>query len=211
MTLRVLVIDNEPAAGASFRDLLGRAGYESVWLERGEEALQLVQRVFFDVVVSEIDLDGINGVELCRRLAASKPSLPVVIRTESATLAGAVESLRAGARDFLSKGDADDIVLGALTRVVATPDHKSSPAPTGDIGALCSMDEIERQHVALVLEAVGGNKREAARILKLDRTTLYRKLKRYGIASPRRAPSSSQTFARVNPEDVIVEPGRAVS
>lgn len=211
MTLRVLVIDNEPAAGASFRDLLGRAGYESVWLERGEEALQLVERVFFDVVVSEIDLDGMGGNELCRRLAASKPSLPVVIRTESPTLERAVDSIRAGARDFVSKSEADDVVLEALTRVVHSPDHKSSPSPTGEVGALCSMDEIERQHVALVLEAVGGNKREAARILKLDRTTLYRKLKRYGIASPRRTPSSSQTFARVNPDEVVTQPTRAVS
>ncbi len=52
-----------------------------------------------------------------------------------------------------------------------------------DPSDLVSMEEVERRYIARVLAAVGGNKKEAARILGFDRTTLYRKIERYGIAS----------------------------
>jgi transcriptional regulator of acetoin/glycerol metabolism len=50
---------------------------------------------------------------------------------------------------------------------------------------LSPLDVVESEHIAHVLRAVGGNKARAARILDLDRKTLYRKLKRYGLDSPR--------------------------
>ena len=74
----------------------------------------------------------------------------------------------------------------------------SSPPPSRRSGSsvlivsnapseLVTMDEIERRYIARVLKTVGGNKREAAKVLGFDRKTLYRKLERYGIAVERAA------------------------
>lgn len=203
MTLRVLVVDDEPGAGARFRSVLGGAGCESVWLERGEEALRLMERVPFDLIVTELNLDGMDGIELCRRVEARHPGTPVIILTQAPCLLAAVESFRAGAADFVSKSEPQEAVLESISRVVGRADSRAGRAGRGrglggEVEILCSMEEVERQHVTRVLDAVGGNKREAARILKLDRTTLYRKLKRYGIPNQRRSPSSSPTEQRLD-------------
>lgn len=194
MTLRVLVVDDEPGAGSGLRSALGGAGCESVWLERGEEALRMLEHGPFDVILTELNLDGMDGFELCRRVEAVRPGLPVIVLTRAPSLLGAVEAFRAGAADFVSKAEPSEAVLCAITRVTGRASAKapSSERRPGKLvhEPLCSMEEVERKHVTHVLAAVGGNKREAARILQLDRTTLYRKLKRYGISSQRRPASS---------------------
>ena len=59
---------------------------------------------------------------------------------------------------------------------------RSAPVPpTGPAAPLLSLEEVERGHILRVMEAVGGNKTQAARVLGLDRKTLYRKLEVYGI------------------------------
>lgn len=204
MTLRVLVVDDEPGSGARFRSVLGGAGCESVWLERGEEALRLMERVPFDLIVTELNLDGMDGIELCRRVEARHPGIPVIILTQSPNLFAAVESFRAGAADFVSKSEPQEAVLESITRVIGRAGIRGVSGEgrgrgvDGEVDILCSMEEVERQHVTRVLDAVGGNKREAARILKLDRTTLYRKLKRYGIPNQRRNAVSVQPEPRLD-------------
>ncbi len=59
--------------------------------------------------------------------------------------------------------------------------------PEGDAGELVTMDEVERRYIRRVLDAVGGNKTIAAKVLGFDRTTLYRKLERYGLNGDERA------------------------
>ena len=72
--------------------------------------------------------------------------------------------------DWASPGD-----LPAKIRDSRTPDVVIASSDPSD---LVSMEEVERRYIARVMEAVGGNKTEAARILGLDRKTLYRKLER---------------------------------
>ena len=58
-----------------------------------------------------------------------------------------------------------------------------SPSPTPESEVLVPLDEIRRRHVTAVLEACGGNRTNAARVLHVDRKTLYRKLVRWGLTS----------------------------
>ena len=68
-----------------------------------------------------------------------------------------------------------------------------------DLTALVSLDEVERRHVLRVLHAVGGNKARAARILGLDRKTLYRRLEQYGIATEPAPPDDEGAPDRAGP------------
>lgn len=73
----------------------------------------------------------------------------------------------------------EEIDVSDLPERVAEASPRKAIA--NDVGELCSLEELERRHIERVLDAVGGNKREAARVLQLDRSTLYRKLKRYRL------------------------------
>jgi two-component system response regulator HydG len=75
----------------------------------------------------------------------------------------------------------EEIVVEDLPEKVRT--HRSSHVVVAadDPSELVSMEELERRYIARVLESVGGNKSLAARVLGFDRTTLYRKMDRYGL------------------------------
>jgi DNA-binding NtrC family response regulator len=73
-----------------------------------------------------------------------------------------------------------------LTARAAPPGGASEPAP----GALVSLDELTRQHLARVLAATGGNKKRAAEILGVDRRTLYRMLERFAMIAPDASPDA---------------------
>jgi transcriptional regulator of acetoin/glycerol metabolism len=63
-------------------------------------------------------------------------------------------------------------------------EHRPSPARPSDGSGELTLEELERRHILRVLEATGGNRAATARVLGLDRTTLWRKLERYGERDP---------------------------
>jgi two-component system response regulator HydG len=75
----------------------------------------------------------------------------------------------------------DDILVEDLPEKIRTYHHSHVVVAGEDPSELVSMEELERRYIHRVLEAAGGNKTLAARILGFDRTTLYRKLERYGL------------------------------
>src|SRR5262245_33290359 len=103
MTASILMIaDDKPV-----RDLLQVAfetsGYTVVVAGSGEEGVELVHRERFDVIVTDIELPGITGLEVLRRARAIDPSAIVVLVTGHATVETAVEALRRGATDYVVK------------------------------------------------------------------------------------------------------------
>jgi two-component system response regulator HydG len=94
---------------------------------------------------------------------------------------GNVRELENAMESATALADTGEIRLDALPgRVVDfTGDRVSEPGTV--VQALCSLGELERRHIARVLDAVGGHKGEAARVLGVDRSTLYRKIKRYKL------------------------------
>lgn len=84
----------------------------------GERALELVEAGEFDVLVSDHQMSGMNGVELCRRARAAKPNLLVILLTGFGSLEVATEALRAGAYDFVSKPVALEVLLITIERAV---------------------------------------------------------------------------------------------
>jgi two-component system response regulator HydG len=103
MTLRVLVVDDDPEMNALLRDRLSRRGLEVSLASSTDEALERLAAEAFDVVVTDVRLKGASGLELCERVAADRPSVPVVVITAFGSLETAVEAIRAGAHDFLAK------------------------------------------------------------------------------------------------------------
>ncbi len=115
---RVLVVDDEKAMCELLETSLGKRGFEVIWTTTAEEAMERLGAEEYGVVLTDINMPGTNGIELCARIAAAWPDLPVVVLTSFGTFETAVAAIRAGAYDFITKPvDLETLAL-ALERAV---------------------------------------------------------------------------------------------
>ena len=115
---RVLIVDDDVAMGDFLVEGLETLGFDVEAVTTGERALERVRTGSFDVVVTDLRMKGMTGLELCRRLAERSAAVPVVMLTAFGDYAAAVEAVRAGAYDFLSKPVKLEVLDIAVARAV---------------------------------------------------------------------------------------------
>ena len=103
MTGTILLVDDENTLRESMGRLLTRAGYSVTAVGTGEEALEILHDSAFDLVISDIFLPGIDGLEVLRRLKEKNHEQMVILMTAYASVETAVDALRAGAYDYIMK------------------------------------------------------------------------------------------------------------
>ena len=111
----VLVVDDDPDQLLLLRSGLGRAGYDVVGCDSGAAALDALALREFDCVVTDVLMEGMSGIELCERIMAGYPDLPVIVATTSNRIETAIAAIRVAAYDFIIK----PVNLDALTLAVA--------------------------------------------------------------------------------------------
>jgi two-component system response regulator HydG len=108
----LLIVDDDAGMCDVLSIDLGRAGFAVTAATSGEEALARLVEGEFVAVVTDLNMGSINGLELCERIRASHPDLPVIVITAFGSLETAVAAIRAGAYDFVTKPfDTDQLVL----------------------------------------------------------------------------------------------------
>ena len=114
--VRVLVVDDDE----SMRELLGAElasrGYEISLESSPERVLESIRQRVVDVVVTDLKMEGIDGVELCDRIVAAHPEVPVVVLTAHGSMDAAVAALRVRAFDFLTKPPDFEALSSAIQR-----------------------------------------------------------------------------------------------
>lgn len=100
---KILVVDDELLMRNFLLEALKRKGIEGVAAENGEKALKLLQESSFDMVITDMKMPKMNGMELLRKVKEVSPSTLVVVITAFGTIENAVEAMRAGAFDYLIK------------------------------------------------------------------------------------------------------------
>lgn len=118
MNPRVLIVDDVQAECRVLCDALRASSFEPLWALSGSEALDLLGREPFDVMVTDLNMPGMNGVELCRHVSESRPDLPVIVVTAFGSIDSAVEAMKAGAYDFITKPFDVDAIALAINRAV---------------------------------------------------------------------------------------------
>lgn len=103
MSGRVLVIDDEADACEMLISALERRGIDAKGATSATEALEVFAHEPFDVVLTDVGMPGVDGLELCTRVAELAPSVPVVVVTGRGDLDTAIGAIRAGAYDFMVK------------------------------------------------------------------------------------------------------------
>ena len=109
MTIKpILIVDDEPIVRESIRDWLKDAGYEVATAETGEEAIAMIKKKDFSVLVLDVRLPGKTGIRILRDIKALKPEIKSIIITAYPTSELATEAKELGAIDYLVKPIAPD-------------------------------------------------------------------------------------------------------
>jgi len=118
MTKRVLLVDDEQVMCDMLATTLGRRGFDVQTTTSPAQALVMAGQEDYGVVLTDLQMPGVDGIELCTRLAANRPDLPVIVLTSFGSFETAVAAIRAGAYDFLTKPVEIDTVVLALDRAL---------------------------------------------------------------------------------------------
>jgi len=132
MNKKILVVDDEATIRMSLVEALGAEGYAVTDAETGEEALALCHGGGFDLLVTDLKLPGISGLDLLRALRNQSRTLPVILMTAYGDVDTAVEAMRLGAYDYINKpfklAEIRRQVRGALRATDAEPVAGAEPA-----------------------------------------------------------------------------------
>ncbi len=112
----ILVVDDDPSILDMTEDLLTEAGFEVTKCGSGEEALELAEERDWDVVLSDLQMPGIDGLDLLAEMRERRPHTPIILMTAFGTIQVAVSAMRAGALDFVTKPFQAEELLVSLER-----------------------------------------------------------------------------------------------
>jgi DNA-binding NtrC family response regulator len=118
MTGHVLIVDDDRSMCEMLETALLRRGFQTTLHTTAAEAFSSLLREEVDLVLADINMPGMNGIELCERVAANRPDVPVIVMTAFGSMDTAVAAIRAGAYDFVTKPVELDVLMLALDRAL---------------------------------------------------------------------------------------------
>jgi len=118
----ILVVDDDRATCEMLAADLGQKGFSISWKTSAEDAIKLLSEENFDAVLTDMMMPDIDGIELCKKIIANRPGVPVLVITAFGSMDTVLSAMRAGAYDFVSKPLDLDFLALALNRAV---NHKA--------------------------------------------------------------------------------------
>ncbi len=140
-TLNLLLVDDERTLRESCRSILTGLGYRVEVASRGDEAVKLLQRKSFDIVITDLYLESITGLDILRAALEQRPETIVIVMTGNPSVASNVEALREGAWDYLPKPFSAthlEIVVGRAAHAVMVA---SESGPGGEPATAAGEDD----------------------------------------------------------------------
>jgi len=131
---KILLVEDDAAIVTTLRRVLADDGYEVAVEVTGDAGLGRAKADVFDVVVTDLKLPGLNGLELVRELHAARPRLPILMMTAHGTTETAIEATQAGAYDYLLKPFEMPELLKLVEEAVAASRLMSEPVQIGANG-----------------------------------------------------------------------------
>jgi len=171
--LTVLVVDDDER----LRERLGKAfaerGLRVLLAEGHATATELAKAHALDRAVVDLRMPGPHGLAVVQGLVELHPDIEIVVLTGYGSIATAVEAMRLGARDYLTKPAHADRILAAFD---------TEPEPTQEMEFdIPTLAKLEREHIERVLRECNGNVSRAARALGVHRRTLQYKLAKFPV------------------------------
>ncbi|GGA78046.1 sigma-54-dependent Fis family transcriptional regulator [Neiella marina] len=169
MTAHVLVVEDDAGLREALVDTLEIAGYNCTETESGEEAMLALKEPVFDIVVSDVQMQGMDGLGLLRSIRAKYPQLPVLLMTAYANVQDAVTAIRDGATDYLSKPFAPEVLLNQVSRYAPVAQAEPLRPVVADANSKALLDLAARvaqsDASVMVLGPSGAGKEVLARYI----------------------------------------------
>lgn len=118
MSHQILIVEDDVAMAQLLVEGLTRRGYKARAVHAGEPALQALEEGDFQAVITDVNMKGLNGLELCARIVGAHPGVPVLVITAFGSMDTAIRAIRAGAYDFLTKPFELEAIALAIGRAV---------------------------------------------------------------------------------------------
>ena len=176
--VRILIVDDDKEICSMLSLLMQREGFKPFTANDGESALKAISSVSPDAMLLDIRMPGMDGIEVIKYLEELAPDLPVVIITAYGKIRGAVEAIRAGAHDYLTKPFEHNEVIRVVHRALAEGRlkrkvknltsrlKKDSPlretmGPSDAVGQLISLiNRVAPSNFAVIIEGETGSGKE---------------------------------------------------
>lgn len=187
----VLIVEDE----TRLREMLTRAvremGFVPAAASSAESALREAENRGFDILILDLNLPGMSGLDMLTRLRQSQPDLQVIILTGFGDLEAARQAIRLDVVDFLTKpcalGTLEEALDRARRRAFKSAEHEPliaeepprfTPPPPPAEGRM-SLEELEQRHILAVLEKNNGNRTATAAELGISVRKLYYRIGQY--------------------------------
>jgi DNA-binding NtrC family response regulator len=135
MTPRLLLIEDDAAMAGSLRKVLQAEGYTVDLAARGDTGLAQSQNQTYDLVITDLKLPGLDGLQIVAKLHAAKPRLPIIMMTAHGTTETAIEATKLGAFEYLVKPFEPEQLLDVVAPAVAHARRMSEPVTLGEASA----------------------------------------------------------------------------
>jgi DNA-binding NtrC family response regulator len=115
---KLLVVDDDPDSAELLRDGLARRGHDCDACTSSQDALDRLRHDDTDLVITDVQMDGMSGIELCKEIRLAHPDVMTIVVTGHGSLEIAIDAIRAGAYDFVLKPVSLDALAIAVTRAL---------------------------------------------------------------------------------------------
>ncbi len=120
MTYSVLIVEDDNDLREALKETLTMAGYIPVTAVNGEDALNVIQNKSIDMVVSDVQMAKMDGVNLLKRIKTSQSDLPIILMTAFGTIQQAVDVMQLGAVDYLVKPFQPEVLISKVSQFLPT-------------------------------------------------------------------------------------------
>jgi len=135
---RLLIVDDEAVIRDGLKRILEAESFAVETCSSGYDAIERMQQQAFDLIITDLKMPGMSGIEVLITVRTLQPDVPVILITGYATIDTAVEAMKNGAADYLSKPFTPDVLLHKVRNALAT-----RSIPLESIGL---KEEVSRQH-----------------------------------------------------------------
>lgn len=164
----ILLVEDDADLREALLDTLMLAHYDCVDVGSAEEAILAVKATPFDLVISDVQMDGIGGMGLLSYLQQHQPKLPVLLMTAYATINSAVSAMKLGAVDYLAKPFAPEVLLNQVSRYLPLKQNHDKPV-VADEKSLALLSLAQRVAVSdasvMIMGPSGSGKEVLARFI----------------------------------------------
>src|SRR5438093_13668006 len=130
----ILLIEDDPGIVVTLRRVLSDEGHSVKVEKRGDTGLAVAKEDSFDVIITDMRLPGLGGLELVRELHAAKPRLPIILMTAHGTTETAIEATKSGAYDYPLKPFEIPELLELVEKALASRRLMTEPVELGGAG-----------------------------------------------------------------------------